>query len=83
MWYQVFIHKKIKKKFDRIRDQVLKNRLKDVFMLLSDPFALDTIKIIGEEDTFRTRIGKYRILFILQKNAVFIIDFDIRGNIYK
>jgi mRNA-degrading endonuclease RelE of RelBE toxin-antitoxin system len=80
---QVLIHKKAKKKFDNLLDADLKERLRDAFKLLSDPFGLDTIKIKGEEKTYRTRIGKYRILFLIEEQTVYIVDFDTRGKIYK
>lgn len=80
---QVLIHKKAQKKFEKLGDIELRERLKDAFKLLSDPFSLDTIKIKGEEHTYRTRIGKYRILFIIEGQTVFIVDFDTRGKVYK
>jgi mRNA-degrading endonuclease RelE of RelBE toxin-antitoxin system len=80
---QVLIHKKAKKKFDNLSDNDLKARLREAFKLLSDPFSLDTIKIKGEEKTYRTRIGRYRILFILEEQTVYIVDFDTRGKVYK
>ena len=48
-----------------------------------EPFSLDTVKIEGEEHTYRTRIGKYHILETIQDGVVYIIDFDVRGRIYK
>ena len=80
---KVLIHKRAKKKFDKISDEALRERVKEAFRLLSDPFSLDTIKIKGEEHTYRTRIGKYRILYIVQDKTVYIVDFDTRGKIYK
>jgi mRNA interferase RelE/StbE len=80
---QVLIHKRAQKKFQRLCDAELKERLKDAFGLLSNPFSLDTIKIKGEENTYRSRIGKYRILFIIDGGTVFIVDFDTRGKVYK
>ena len=81
--YQVFIHKKTQKKFERLGDEQLKERIREVFKLLSDPFSLDTIKIQGEENTYRTRIGKYRILWVKESEVLYIVDFDVRGKIYK
>jgi len=80
---EVLIHKKVQKKFDTLKDTELKERLREVFRLLSEPFNLDTIKIQGQQDTYRTRVGKYRILEIIHDNVVYVIDFDIRGKIYK
>jgi mRNA interferase RelE/StbE len=80
---QVLIHKRAQKKFQGLGDAELKERIREAFGLLSEPFSLDTIKIKGEENTYRTRIGKYRILFIIEENTVFIVDFDTRGKVYK
>ncbi len=83
MVFDIRIHKHAKKKFERVKDQELKARLKEAFSLLSEPFNLDTVKIQGERGTFRTRIGKYRILFVIEGKTVYIVDFDTRGKIYK
>ncbi len=83
MPYAVMIHKKAQDKFNKIREQELKDRLREVFKLLSEPFNLDTIKIHGEECTHRTRVGKYRILEVIRDGVVYIVDFDIRGKVYK
>jgi len=80
---KVLIHKRAQKKFQGLSDSELKERIGEAFGLLSEPFSLDTIKIKGEENTYRTRIGKYRILFIIEENTVFIVDFDTRGKVYK
>jgi len=83
MVLQVLIHKKAQRKFEKLDDNDLKERLREAFRLLCEPFSLDTIKIQGEEGTYRTRIGKYRILWILEDGIAYITDFDVRGKIYK
>lgn len=83
MKFNVLIHKKARKKFEKIYDKDLKERLKEAFKILSDPFSLDTIKIKGEEHTYRTRIGKYRVIYVIRDKTVYIVDFDTRGKIYK
>ena len=67
----------------KLVNELLKERLKEAFKLLSDPFNLDTIKIQGQDDTYRTRIGKYRILWIKEDQIIYIFDFDVRGRVYK
>lgn len=79
----VLIYKKAQKKFDKLKDEELKARLREAFGLLSEPFDLDTVKIQGSEDTYRTRIGKYGILEMIQNGSVYVVDFDIRGKVYK
>lgn len=83
MGFQVLMHKKAKSKLDKLKDSSLKERLSEAFNLISDPFSMDTVKIHGEEHTYRTRIGKYRVLCIIKGGTVYIVDFDTRGKIYK
>jgi mRNA interferase RelE/StbE len=83
MPFQVLLHKSAKKKFDKLADAQLKERLREAFRMLAEPFDLDTVKIQGEDQTYRTRIGKYRILEIIQDGLVYVFDFDTRGKIYK
>jgi mRNA interferase RelE/StbE len=83
MKFTVLVHKKALKKLEKLSDEDTKDRLKEAFKLMSDPYSLDTIKISGEENVYRTRIGKYRILFIKEGDMLYITDFDTRGKIYK
>ena len=82
MPFKVLIHERAKKKLGKT-GELLGDRLKQAFRLLSDPFSLDTIKIKGQEHTYRTRMGKYRILFFIEGKTVHVVDFDTRGKIYK
>ena len=83
MAFEVYIHKKAERKLDKIRDIGLKERLKNAFKLLSEPFSLDTVEMEDEESTYRTRIGRYRVLWVLEKGVVYIVDFDTREKAYK
>ena len=46
---------------------------------------LDIIKISGEEDMFRLRVGKYRALFKIydEEKTIVVIKIDLRRRIYK
>jgi len=33
--------------------------------------------------TYRLRVGKYRVLYIWEKDEIRIIDIDTRGDVYK
>jgi mRNA interferase RelE/StbE len=35
------------------------------------------------KNIYRLRIGKYRIIFILEKEMIKILDIDTRGDVYK
>ncbi len=46
---------------------------------------IDILKIAGEEDTFRLRIGKLRALFKVyrEEKVVVVIKVDLRRRIYR
>jgi len=46
---------------------------------------LDVVKIAGEENTFRLRVGKYRVLFKIyeKEKVIVIVKADLRRRIYK
>ncbi len=77
------LHKNVQKKFEKLVDTELKERLREVFGLLNEPFVLDTIKIQGQEHIYRTRVGKYRVLEVIEDGIVYVVDFDTRGKVYK
>ena len=43
----------------------------------------DVVKIKGEPDTFRLRVGDFRILFIKQGSEISVRKIDSRGQAYK
>jgi len=74
---------KFLKKIDSVKREKIKLKLK---LLVDFPDRnLDIIKIIGEDDTYRVRIGKIRVLFVISQKGeeLIIVDIDFRGNIYK
>lgn len=52
---------------------------------LSEGLPTDIKPITGEKDSYRIRIGKYRILFaiIKDKNAFLVTKIGPRGDVYK
>lgn len=49
------------------------------------PFEGDVIKLRGKKikNIFRLRIGKYRVIYHLEKEIIKIIKIDTRGDVYK
>ena len=45
--------------------------------------GLDMKKLQGEQDLFRVRKGKIRIIFRREGNCISVINIDYRGNVYK
>jgi mRNA interferase RelE/StbE len=46
---------------------------------------LDVVKVAGEADTFRLRVGNYRALFKVyeQERVIVIVKIDVRSRVYK
>jgi len=86
MKFKVFLHKKANKFLKELKHEE-KGRIVDKLKQLGDfPAArLDIIKIAGEENTFRLRVGNYRALFKVyeQEKIIVIIKLDIRKRIYR
>ncbi len=49
----------------------------------SSSIQIDIKPIQGEKDTFRIRIGKYRLLFIKTSSDILIVKIKKREDIYK
>jgi len=45
--------------------------------------SLGIKKMKGSKNMFRVRIGSYRILFISERNTIYVFDADTRSKIYK
>ena len=53
------------------------------FSRLSDGLPVDLKPITGEENTYRIRVGKYRILFEVFGRTILISKIGSRGDVYK
>ena len=86
MKFRVLVHKRADKFLGELKSEERK-RIVDKLKQLEDfPAArLDIVKIAGEENTFRLRIGNYRALFKVygQEKIIVIIKLDIRKRIYR
>jgi len=54
-----------------------------VLAKLSNGIPVDIKPIRGEENTYRIRVGKYRILFTIIEDTILITKIGARGDIYK
>ena len=50
---------------------------------LSEGLPVDLKPIVGEENTFRIRVGKHRLLFELTGRTILIVKIGSRGDVYK
>lgn len=75
-------------KYIKKLDKPTKERIKRALLLLAEnPYDtnLDIRRLAGYDDSFRLRIGKYRVLYKIMDNeiVIFVFDVDSRGDIYK
>lgn len=87
--FKVIIHRRVYKFIQKIKDEKLKNKIKDIIVRLEDyPLVLreiDVEKIRGLEKTFRMRIGKYRVIFFVDKTerTIYVTNIGARRRVYK
>jgi len=86
MKFRVLLHRKAESILVRL-DANTKKRILERLRELEDfpGTKLDIVKIAGEEDTFRLRIGKYRALFKIygKDGIIVVVNIDLRKRIYR
>ena len=50
---------------------------------LTEGLPIDLKPVIGEKNTYRIRVGKYRILFEIVEKTILISRIRPRGDVYK
>jgi len=79
---EIIVEENFYKKVKKMPKDVQKRALEVLKLLENFPFIrLDIKKLKGKERSFRVRIGRYRILFILAGNKIYVSDIDIRGKV--
>jgi mRNA-degrading endonuclease RelE of RelBE toxin-antitoxin system len=78
----IFFSKTILKYLSKLEKQVRANIIEDIEGL-PDKGDIRKMKRQSIQNIYRLRIGKYRILYIWEKDTVKILDIDTRGDIYK
>ncbi len=87
--YTVVAHKRVMKFLAELRDEALKERIKETMRKLVDyPLSLrelDVEKLEGAERTFRVRLGRHRLIFHVDKKerTVFVTHLGKRESIYE
>ena len=75
-------------KFIKSRPKKFREVIFDAFdKIAADPFdnSLDIKKLKNKPDHYRLRLGKYRVLYEIQKHQILVYFYkaDSRGDIYK
>jgi len=80
------IFSKQSKKFITSLKQGYVSKMKEIFIAMAqNPFSHPYSKIKGEQNQYRIRVGKYRILYEVDqdKKIIMVLKIDDRGHIYK
>ena len=81
--YEVYLTKNAERSY-RLLDAKAKGRVKDALKKLTDfPVGVDAKKLKGFKNKYRVRMGEYRIIVELQKNAIVVIDILPRKVAYR
>ena len=87
--YTVVAHKRVIKFLAELGEEAPKERIKETIRKLVDyPLSLrelDVEKLEGAERTFRVRIGRYRLIFHVDKKerTIFVTHLGKRESIYQ
>ena len=86
MSYRVIVAPAPAKFLERLRDQSLKRRLaKALHSLENDPRPPGCVKLQGEEELYRVRVGDYRIVYQVRDAVlvVLVVQMGHRREIYR
>jgi len=80
--YKLEFSKKAAKDYSRLPENY-KSLITLALSKMSEGMPLDIKPVIGEKDTYRIRVGRYRILLTTIDNIILITRIGPRGNVYK
>jgi len=70
--------KKLKK-----HDIKFRRRIMDAISKIPQEGDIKKLKGLKLKNVFRLRVGKYRVIFIVKEDKIYVLDIDSRGDIYK
>jgi len=80
--FKIIWDEKAYEELHKFEPVVSRRILKKVKKLSTNPFSKDIRRVKGT-DSFRLRIGDYRVLFDIDKDIIMILKVGHRKNIYK
>ena len=83
--YNVIVSKKAEKTLDELPIEYYKSISKHLLSLEQNPRPYGYKKLVGSYNTYRIRVGMYRIIYTIQDDILIVevIKIDHRKNIYK
>lgn len=85
MKYTVKIKASALKSIAKIEKKFIQKIMEKIDLLETDPRHQGSIKLSGEENAYRTRVGKYRIVYEIYDDEVLVsvINVDHRKDVYR
>jgi mRNA interferase RelE/StbE len=82
--YRVIIDKRVLKSLDKIPAIYLSSIKKAINNLGNNPRPFGNIKLAGSKNSYRIRVGVYRIIYTIADDILIVevIKIDHRGNVY-
>jgi mRNA interferase RelE/StbE len=83
--YELIFSKEVARFIESL-DKGYKRKIKEILEALrGNPFSYPYKKIRGEQNLYRIRVGKYRILYEVEikKDRIVIVRMDKRGRVYE
>ena len=84
MKYQIFVNPKIEKSLSKIELRTAKKIRDKIRSLADNPRQMGAIKLKGEDNAYRVRVGDYRIIYEIydSKILVLVMHIDHRKDVY-
>lgn len=85
MKYTVKIRPSAQRSIKKIEERFAKKIIERIDLLAENPRHQGSIKLAGEENAYRTRVGKYRIIYEIYDSEVLVsvINVDHRKDVYR
>ena len=85
MTYSLIIPKSVQKQLDKLPNDVLKRVIKKLKTLATEPLPVGAIKLKGQANEYRIRVGDYRIRYKIDNDQqrIIISRCQHRKDVYK
>lgn len=73
------------KQLDKISDKLASKIAGEIVELASDPFPLNSKKLVGWHNQYRLRMGDYRIIYVVDKEnkEIVVTEVVLRKDAYR
>ena len=84
MAYVVRFRPAAERMYDKLPENVRENLKPEIDALEQNPRPYGCKKLVGMEDLYRIRVGKYRIIYMIdeKENNIVFLDVGLRKSIY-